>query len=67
MGLAISIEQIQTILGIIILVVQILWILWKLIYNIYVKIKSKRYSEIKDDIETAKHELEEIQNDVTKK
>ena len=68
LGITISIEQIETILGIIILCVQIALILYKGIFAIVKKVKNKDYSGIKEDIETMKDELEEVQKEkVTKK
>ena len=62
MGLAISIDQIETILGIVILCIQICWILGKFIYSVIQKIKEKRYSEIKEDIDTVTEELQNVTN-----
>ena len=66
LGVAISIEQIETILGIIILVIQIVWILWKCGVSIYNKIKEKRYSEIGEDIKQVQDELSNLKDQVTK-
>ena len=66
LGVAISIEQIETILGIIILVIQIVWILWKCGVSIYHKIKEKRYSEIGEDIKQVQDELTNLKDQVTK-
>lgn len=67
LGVSISIEQIETILGIVILCVQVLWVLTKGIIAIVKKIKEKRYTEIKDDIDTMTTELNDIKDNVTKK
>lgn len=61
-GLAVSIEQIQTILGIVILSFQIVLIIVKTGMKIYQKIKDKKYSEIEQDIEDAKKEIEDVTN-----
>lgn len=65
-GVAISIDQIESILGIVILVIQIIWILWKLGVSIYKKVKEKRYSEIGEDIKQAQDELSNLKDQVTK-
>ena len=59
-GIAISLSQIQTILGIIILSFQIFLILYKFGYKIYTLIKEKKYDEIDDAIEDTTHQLEHL-------
>lgn len=59
-GLVISFETIQSILGICILVFQIGLIIFKYGKKIYQKIKDKRYSEVKEDITEAKEQIETV-------
>lgn len=60
LGIAISVDQLETILGIVILSVQILIIVVKTSISIYQKVKEKRYNEIKEDLDSAKTEIEEV-------
>ena len=61
-GLAISLNMIYSILGIIILVFQIAIILGKLGITIKKKIEEKKYEEIVDAVEDAKNQLESLQD-----
>ena len=63
LGISIGVEQIESVLGIIILCIQIAWILGKFGYSVYKKIKEKKYSEIKQDVDQVTEEL----TNVTKK
>lgn len=60
LGIAVSVDQLETIFGIVLLTVQILIIVVKTSMSIYQKIKEKRYSEIKEDLEDAKTQIEEV-------
>ena len=59
-GITIGINQIYTILGIIILSFQIALILYKFICRIIQLIKKKKYDEIDDAIEDTTRELEHL-------
>ena len=59
-GLAVSIETIQSILGIVILCFQVGLIIFKFGKKIYNKIKEKRYNEIGKDISEAKEQIETV-------
>ena len=59
-GVTISIETIESILGVIILVIQIVWIITKLIINIYEKIKAKQYDQIEQDVNDAIENLNHL-------
>lgn len=60
LGIAISIDQIKTILGIVLLCVEIIWIFIKCGVSIYKKIKQKRYSEIESDITELTDEINKV-------
>lgn len=60
-GATYGIANIQQILGIIVLILSILSFLSKIIYSIYVKIKTKKYDEISIELDKAKSELQEAQ------
>lgn len=66
LGVAFSIYNIESILGIILLVMQVGLILWKVGYKIYLRIKYKQLDKIQDDIEKAMNELEQIKNNQPK-
>lgn len=63
LGVTISVETIESILGIVILVFQIIWIVVKSGIAIYRKIKDKKYDEIDDEVKTGIDELKNIQDD----
>lgn len=60
---AISMAYIREILGIIILILSIANILLNMSIKIYHKIKNKQYTEITNDINEAKTQLENIKED----
>ena len=62
-GVVISIDQIESILGIVILSFEICWILWKGISRIIKHVKNKDY---KSAIEETQNTLEDINNVVDK-
>ena len=63
LGVAISIDQIKTVLGIVLLTLEIIWILYKGIKVIVKKVRNKDYEgAIKD----AKETIEEINSEVKK-
>lgn len=64
LGIAISVDQIKTILGIVLLCVQIVWIFVKCGISIYKKIKEKRYSEIESDINELTDEINKVTNNI---
>ena len=59
MGVAISIDQIKTVLGIILLSVQILLIIYKGVKIVYHKIKNKDYKGVIDTVEETTKKIEE--------
>lgn len=63
-GLTYSIANIKEILGLIILILTIMNILYKLIISIYNRVKAKRFDLISKDIENAKEDLEEINENI---
>ena len=63
LGIALSIDQIKTILGIVLLVLEITWLLYKAVKVIVVKIKNKDY---KGAIEDAKKTVEEVNKEIKK-
>lgn len=60
----ISIEMIETILGIIILVLDICWIIGKGAYTIYKKVKEKKYSDAIQAVKDTAEELEKYKDGV---
>lgn len=62
LGIAVSVDQIKTILGIVLLVVEIVWLIVKCGISIYKKIKEKRYSEIESDINELTNGIEDVMN-----
>nr|DAI46663.1 MAG TPA: ATP synthase B chain precursor-like protein [Caudoviricetes sp.] len=62
-GTALGISQIESILGIIIISIQILWILFKLCYNVYKSIKDKKYEKVKQEVDKAIDELENLKKE----
>lgn len=62
-GTALGISQIESILGIIIISIQILWILSKLCYNVYKSIKDKKYEKVKQEVDKAIDELENLKKE----
>lgn len=63
-GVAFGIDQIETILGIIILGFQIIVILTKWIIKLVDKIKNKKYEEIPNDTKEAIEELKDLKDKV---
>lgn len=61
----ISIQMIETILGIIILVLDICWIIGKGAYIIYNKVKEKKYAEAIQAVKDTAEELEEYKDGVS--
>lgn len=64
---AFGIANIQEILGVIVLILSILNILITTGFKAYNHIKEKKYVKIKDDIEDAKRELEELNKNIQSK
>ena len=62
-GMALGISQIESILGIIIISIQVLWILFKLCYNVYKSIKNKKFEKIKQEVDNAIDELENLKKE----
>lgn len=62
-GTALGISQIESILGIIIISIQILWILFKLYYNVYKSIKNKKFERVKQEVDKAIDELENLKKE----
>lgn len=62
-GTALGISQIESILGIIIISIQILWILIKLCYNVYKSIKNKKFEQVKQEVDKAIDELENLKKE----
>lgn len=60
-GTAFGLDQIETILGIIILVLQGVWILVKMVSKIIDHVKGKEYNKVQDDLKSGIDELKEIQ------
>ena len=63
LGVAISIDQIKTVLGIVLLTLEIIWILYKGIKVIVKKVRNKDYEGA---IKNAKETIEEINSEVKK-
>ena len=61
-GIAISLPQIESILGIIILSVQVVLILIKAGTKIYNLIKAKKYDEIDDTLKETQDQLEDLKD-----
>ena len=62
-GVAISLQQIYTIFGIVLLAIQICLIIAKGIIKVYQHIKTKKLEEAVKDIEEAQSEIEAITKD----
>lgn len=60
-GVAIGVSDIESVLNVILLIVSIAAILFRAGYAIYQKVKEKKYSEIADELESAKKQLEQLQ------
>lgn len=63
-GIALGIENIETILGILLLSINIATILWRMCYSIYTKIKEKKYNEIDDILDDTKDKIENIKGGI---
>lgn len=59
-GIALSLDQIETLLGIIILATQVVLIIVKGVITIVNKIKEKKYTEVVEEIEKTKTEIEHV-------
>ena len=64
MGIAVGIENIETILGILLLSINIATILWRMCYSMYKKIKEKKYDEIDDILDDTKDKIENIKGGI---
>lgn len=62
-GTALGISQIESVLGVIIISIQILWILFKLCYNVYKSIKNKKFEKVKQEVDKAIDELENLKKE----
>ena len=61
-GIAISLPQIESILGIIILSVQVILILYKAIRKIIDAVKKKNYDEIENTLKETQDQLEDLKD-----
>ena len=61
-GASFGIQQIETILGVVILSLQCILILYKMGYKVYLKIKEKKYDEIDDVVEEGIDNIEDLTN-----
>lgn len=61
-GTIISLQDVQSLLSIIILIFNVVWILCKFGYKMYKLYKEKKYKKMIDEIENTKNELQNIQN-----
>lgn len=61
-GVALSIENIETLLGVILLAFQIILILWKLGLRIYEHIKNGKYNDVTEDIQKGIEDVTQLQN-----
>lgn len=65
-GTAYSLENIETVLGIIILVIQFIWLITKLVVKIVKSIKNKNLDEITDDdINTITGFIEDVKENIS--
>lgn len=62
LGTTFGIQQIESILGIVILILQVLLVLYKVGYKVYLKIKEKKYDEIDDVVEEGIDNIEDLTN-----
>ena len=60
MGVSIGLQEIESIIGIVLLCVQLLWILSKIIIKIYNNIKNNEYDQIPEDIKETIEELKDL-------
>lgn len=66
-GTAYSLENIETILGIIILCIQIIWLVSKLFYKLYLLRKNKATIEdVGNEVNNTVKQLQNIKNDISK-
>lgn len=61
-GVALSIENIESLLGVILLGVQIFLILWKLGYALYKRIKNKDYKGVEEDVQNSIKSLKDLED-----
>lgn len=63
-GFTISLETIESILGIIILAFQVIWVIVKCGIAIYKKVKQKKYDEIDDEVKKGIDDLKNIHDTI---
>lgn len=59
-----GIQQIESIIGIISVSLSVLWILFKLALKVYQALKNKDYSNLENNINKTKEELDKIKEDL---
>lgn len=61
---SVGIQQIESIIGIISVSLSVLWILFKLALKVYQALKNKDYSNLENNINKTKEELDKIKEDL---
>mgnify|MGYP007092463484 FL=1 len=64
---AVGLQQIESIIGIISVSLSVLWILFKFAFKVYQAFKNKDYSNLENDINKTKEDLDEIKKDLESK